>query len=191
MLPSVWELGLGHPEIVDMSLPRGSLSSVPRLSLDPGTTSVSPAPVGMGRTVAVSPSSLFWRLCRLGTQHRKNSLTVRSAGCRVPREGRAWGSFVLQLERGVRFQQRAGLGKRSRRPALAVRGASPVSQRADSFLSRAGGPRDRSPLFGLGGERPKGGRQSRRGLLASLWPDWDRGRQWSSESIPPTTPTPS
>ena len=62
--------------------------------------------------VAVSPWPLFWRLCRLGTLRRENSLTVRSAGCRVPREGWAWGSFVLQLERGVGFQQ-AGLGEGS------------------------------------------------------------------------------
>ena len=57
-----------------------------------------------------SPCPLFWRLCWLGTLHRENSLTVRSAGCRVPGEGQAWGSFVLQLERGVGFQ-RAGLGE--------------------------------------------------------------------------------
>ena len=32
---------------------------------------------------------------------------------------------------------------------------SAINDSADSFLSRAGGPRDRSPLGGLGGERPK------------------------------------
>lgn len=57
-----------------------------------------------GEMVAVSPCPLFRRLCRLGTLCRENSLTVRSAGCRVPGEGRAWGSLVLQLERGVGFQ---------------------------------------------------------------------------------------
>lgn len=53
-----------------------------------------------------------------------------------------------------------------REPALRASGA-------DSFLSRAGGPRDHSPLGGLGGERPKGeeeqeGHQALTGLAGGV-----------------------
>lgn len=119
--------------------------------------------------VAVFPWPLFWGLRWLGTLCRENSLTVRSAGCRVPGEGWAWGSFLLQLERGVGFQ-RAGLGEGSP-PSLAVREQALGASGADSFLSRAGGPRDCSPLSGLGGERPKGeGEQE--GRPGAIWPGW-------------------
>lgn len=97
---------------------------------------------------------------------------MRSAGCRVPGEGWAWGSFVLQLERGVGFQQ-ARLGEGSL-PSLAVRELALQASGADSFLSRAEGPRDCSPLSGLGGERPKGlGEQE--GRPGAIWPDWGVG----------------
>lgn len=49
---------------------------------------------------------------------------------------------------------RSGAG--GRQPAFpAVKELALGASGADSFLSRAGGPRDRSPLSGLGGERPK------------------------------------
>lgn len=49
---------------------------------------------------------------------------------------------------------RSGVG--GRQPAFpAVKELALGASGADSFLSRAGGPRDRSPLSGLGGERPK------------------------------------
>lgn len=48
---------------------------------------------------------------------------------------------------------RSGAG--GRQPAFpAVKELALGASGADSFLSRAGGPRDRSPLSGLGGERP-------------------------------------
>lgn len=65
-------------------------------------------------------------------------------------------------KRGWVSVSRAG----GRQPAFqAVRELALRVSGADSFLSRAGGPRDRSPLCGLGGERPKG-RENRRGTQA-------------------------
>lgn len=63
---------------------------------------------------------------------------------------------------------RSGAG--GRQPAFpAVKELALGASGADSFLSRAGGPRDRSPLSGLGGERPKreGGREGHPGAICS------------------------
>lgn len=65
--------------------------------------------------VAVSAWPLFWRLSRLGTLHRENSLTVRSAGCTVPGEGWACGSFRTAAgKRGWVSASRAGEGRGER-----------------------------------------------------------------------------
>lgn len=63
---------------------------------------------------------------------------------------------------------RSGAG--GRQPAFpAVKELALGASGADSFLSRAGGPRDRSPLSGLGGERPsrEAEREGRPGAICS------------------------
>lgn len=86
-------------------------------------------------------------------------------GLRVPGEG--WAQALRTAAGGGGAFSKWGWGRAA---APAVRGVSPGSQRCRQLPVRAGGPRDRSPVCGLGGERPKEGgeRQGRRGLLAAL-----------------------
>lgn len=92
--------------------------------------------------------------------------------CRLQGPGGGPGPRLFGAAAGKRgWVSRSGAG--GRQPAFpAVKELALGASGADSFLSRAGGPRDRSPLSGLGGERPKrkGGREEgapRRYLL--LW----------------------
>ena len=78
--------------------------------------------------------------------------------------------------RGWVSASRAG----GRQPAFpVVREPAPHASSADSFLSRAGGPCDRSPLGGLGGERPKaGGRAGGVPRRYLVWPgEWETEHQ--------------
>lgn len=136
---------------------------------------------GIGRDRSLSLCPLFWRLGWLGTLRRENSLTVRSAGCRVPGEGWPGALSSCSWKEGLGFSE-PGWGAAARLPG--GKGAGPASQPAvpDSFLSRAGGPRDRSPVCGLGGERPKReGEQE--GHSGALWPSWGWGEKQSTKSF--------
>lgn len=111
-----------------------------------------------GERVVISPRPLFWSLCWLGTLRRENSLTVRSQAAGSPGKAGPGALSCCSWKEGLGFSEQ-GWG---RQPAFrAVRELALRASGADSFLSRAGGPRDCSPLSGLGGERPKG-RESRR-----------------------------
>lgn len=92
-----------------------------------------------------------------------------------------WGRLGLGLflaaagKRGWVSASRAGGGSP---PSLAVREQALGASGADSFLSRAGGPRDCSPLSGLGGERPKGeGKQEGRPALSGSAGEWEAEHQ--------------
>lgn len=114
---------------------------------------VSPSWIGGGSAQGSGMAASLPALCSggsAGLEHRagKNSLTVRSAGCRVPGEGWAWGSSKGSWKEGLGFSE-PGWGKATCLPG--GEGAAREPQQCRQLPVESWGPRGPLPTWRIRG----------------------------------------